>query len=80
VTISPLSLLGFWLFVSVGLRYPGGWPAAESASGQRIDWGVSTWHAVLETLSAPKAFGLLFVLAVLAATGLAAWTLTGSSR
>jgi hypothetical protein len=76
VAISPLGLLGFWLFVSVVLRYPGGWPAAESASGQRIDWGVGTWHAVLETLSAPKAFGLLFVLVVLAAVGLAAWTLT----
>ena len=76
VVISPLGLIGFWLFVSVGLRYPGGWLAAESASGQRIDWGVSTWHAVVRTLSAPSALHLLSVLAILAAVGLAAWTCT----
>jgi hypothetical protein len=76
VVISPLGLIGFWLFVSVGLRYRGGWLAAESASGQRIDWGVGTWHAVVRTLDAPKAFNLLFVLAILAAVALAAWTVT----
>jgi len=76
VVISPLGLVGFWLFVSVGLRYPGGWLAAESASGQRLDWGASTWDAVVRTLSAPKAFNLLFVLAILAAVALAAWTVT----
>jgi len=76
VVISPLGLIGFWLFVSVGLRFPGGWLAAESASGQRIDWGVGTWHAVVRTLGAPKAFDLLFVLAILAAVALAAWTVT----
>jgi hypothetical protein len=76
VVISPLGLIGFWLFVSVGLRYPGGWPAAESASGQRIDWGVGTWHTVVKTLGAPNAYKLLSVLAILAAVGLAAWTVT----
>jgi hypothetical protein len=76
VAISPLGLIGFWLFVSVGLRYPGGWLAAESASGQRIDWGVSTWHAVVRNLGRPNAFDLLLVLAILAAVGLAAWTVT----
>jgi len=76
VIISPLGLIGFWLFVSVGLRYPGGWPAAESASGQRIDWGVGTWHAVVSTLGAPNAFKLLSVLAILTAVALAAWTVT----
>jgi hypothetical protein len=75
VVISPLGLIGFWLFVSVGLRYPGGWPAAESSSGQRIDWGVGTWHAVVRTLGMPNAFNLLIVLAILAAVALAAWTL-----
>lgn len=76
VVISPLGLIGFWLFVSLGLRYPGGWLAAESASGQRIDWGVSTWRAVVSTLGRPNAFDLLLVLAILAAVGLAAWTVT----
>jgi hypothetical protein len=76
VVISPLGLIGFWLFVSVGLRYPGGWLAAESASGQRIDWGVGTWHTVVSTLGAPNAYRLLSVLAILAAVALAAWTLT----
>jgi hypothetical protein len=76
VVISPLGLIGFWLFVSVGLRYPGGWLAAESASGQRIDWGVGTWHTVVSTLSAPNAYHLLSVLAILAAVALAAWTVT----
>ena len=76
VVISPLGLIGFWLFVSVGIRYPGGWLAAESGAGQRIDWGVGTWHAVVRTLTAPNAFNLLFVLAILAAAALAAWTVT----
>ncbi len=76
VVISPLGLIGFWLFVSVGLGYPGGWIAAESAAGQRIDWGVGTWHAVVRTLDRPNAFNLLVVLAILAAVALAAWTLT----
>lgn len=76
VVISPLGLIGFWLFVSAGLRYPGGWLAAEAGSGQRIDWGVGTWHAVVRTLGAPNAFDLLFVLAILAAAALAAWTVT----
>jgi len=76
VVIAPLGLIGFWLFVSVGLGYPGGWVAAESASGQRVDWGVGTWHTVVSTLAGPNAYKLLFVLAVLAAVALAAWTLT----
>jgi hypothetical protein len=76
VVISPLGLIGFWLFVSAGLRYPGGWFATESAVGQRIDRGVGTWHAVVSTLGKPNAFYLLFVLAILAAVGLAAWTVT----
>jgi len=76
VVISPLGLIGFWLFVSVGLRYPGGWLAAESDSGQGINWGVSTWHDVIGTLAVPNAFNLLFVLAVIAGVGLAAWTFT----
>ena len=76
VVISPLGLIGFWVFVSAGLRYPGGWAAAESDAGQRIDWGVGTWHAVVRTLSAPTAYSLLPVLAILAAAALAAWTVT----
>jgi len=76
VVLSPLGLIAFSLYVSVGLRYPGGWLAAESNSGQGINWGVSTWHAIIQTLSAPNALYLLFVLAILAAVGLAAWTLT----
>jgi hypothetical protein len=76
VVICPLGLIGFSLFVSVGLRYPGGWFAAESDSGQHIVWGRSLWHAAVSTLSAPNAFNLLFVLAVLAGVALAAWTLT----
>lgn len=74
VVIAPLGLIGFWLFVTA--RYPGGWLAAETNSGQGIDWGISTWHAVVRALGAPSTFTLLFVLAVLAATGLAAWTIT----
>lgn len=76
VVISPLGLIGFSLFVSLRLGYPGGWLAAESNSGQRIDWGVSTWHAVVRTLSSRNALNLLFVLAILAAVALAAWTFT----
>jgi Mannosyltransferase (PIG-V) len=76
VVISPLGLIGFWLFVSLSLHYPGGWFAAESASGQRVNWGVSTSQAVITTLSAPNVFNLLSVLAIVTATGLAAWTLT----
>jgi len=77
VVISPLGLIGFSLFVSVWLHYPGGWLAAESDSGQRIDWGKSTWHAVVRILSAPSSgYYLLFVLAILAAVALAAWTFT----
>jgi hypothetical protein len=76
VVISPLGLIGFWLFVSVGLRYPGGWLAAESGSGLSIDLGIGTWHAVVRTLTAPNAFNLLIVLAILAAVALAAWTVT----
>jgi hypothetical protein len=76
VVICPLGLIGFWLFVSVVLRYPGGWFAAEAASGQRINWGAGTAHEVITTLAAPNAINLLSVLAVLAATGLAAWMLT----
>jgi hypothetical protein len=75
VLISPLGLTGFWLFVSLVLRYPGGWLAAEAASGQHINWGVGTSQAVITTLSAPNAFSLLSVLAILAAAGLAAWML-----
>ena len=76
VVIAPLGLIGFSLFVTVGLRVPGGWFGAESAAGQRIDWGASTWHAVVTTLAAPNVFSLLSVLAILAAIGLTAWTLT----
>jgi hypothetical protein len=76
VVICPLGLIGFCLFVQLGLRYPGGWLAAEAASGQQISWGVGTSQAVISTLSAPNAFDLLSVLAILAAAGLAAWTLT----
>jgi Gpi18-like mannosyltransferase len=76
VVISPLGLIGFWLFVSVGLHFPGGWVAAESGSGQGINWGVTTWHDVINTIGAPNAFNLLFVLALLAGVGLAAWTCT----
>jgi len=76
VVISPLGLIGFWLFVSVGLRYPGGWFAAEASSGQHFDLGAGTWHALVKTLSTPRAFNLLFLLVVLAAVALAAWTVT----
>jgi hypothetical protein len=76
VVISPLGPVGFWVFVSVGLRYPGGWLAAEAGSGQHPDWGAGTWHAVVGALSAPNTFNLLSVLAILAAAALAAWTLT----
>jgi hypothetical protein len=76
VVISPLGLIGFSLFVQLGLRVQGGWFKAESAAGQRIDWGVSTWHAVVTNLTTPNAYNLLSVLAILAAVGLAAWTIT----
>lgn len=77
VVICPLGLIGFWLFVTVGIRYPGGWLAAEGDSGEGIDWGVSTWHAVVRNLSAPgNSFFLLAVLAVLAGVGLAVCTWT----
>jgi hypothetical protein len=83
VVISPLGFIAFWLFVSVGLRYPGGWFAAEANQGQRgtrngqsIDFGASTWHAVIRTLNAPNAFDLLFVLAILASVALTAWIFT----
>jgi hypothetical protein len=76
VVMSPLGLIGFWLFVSVGLRYRGGWFAAEASDGQHITWGVGTAQAVITILSGPNAFSLLSVLAILAAAGLAAWTLS----
>jgi hypothetical protein len=76
VVISPLGLIGFWLFVQFGLGYPGGWLAAEAASGQHVKLGVGTSRAVIATLSAPNAFDLLSVLAIVAGAGLAAWTLT----
>lgn len=84
VVISPLGMIGFWLFVSLGLHYPGGWFAAESNQGQRgtqngqhIDWGASTLRAVVRAVGTPgNGHYLLFVLAILAALGLAAWTFT----
>jgi hypothetical protein len=77
VVISPLGLIGFSLFVSVWLHYPGGWLAAETDSGAGLDWGVGTWHAIAKTLGTPSSgYYLLFVLAILAAVGLAAWTFT----
>lgn len=80
MVISPLGLIGFWCYVAFVLHSPGGWLNAESSSGGGVDWGASLWRNLFiilgGTRTGPDPFRLLFVLAILAAIGLSAWTLT----
>jgi len=75
--MAPLGLIGFLEFVALRQARPGGWLADERGAGTSIDWGKSMWHVVSGTfLGSPGGINQLFVLAVLVAVALGAWTLT----
>jgi hypothetical protein len=77
VLVAPLGLLAFWGFVAIELRRHGGWFGDEKSVGMSFDWGASTLRIVHATfLEWPKPYTMLTVLLLVAALGLAAWSLT----
>ncbi len=76
--LAPLGLLGYWAYVALATRRLNGWFwIEEHVFHMSSDWGVSTARVIGDTfLDAPSVAGLLVVLAVLAALGLTAWSLT----
>ena len=76
--VAPLGLLGYWAYVALVTHRLDGWFWIEThVFHMSFDWGISTVRVIGHTfLDAPSVAGLLVVLAVLAALGLTAWTLT----
>ena len=76
--LAPLGLLGYWAYVALATHRLDGWFwIEEHVFHMSSDWGVSTARVIGHTfLDAPSVAGLLVVLAVLAALGLTAWSLT----
>jgi hypothetical protein len=76
--LAPLGLLGYWAYVAVATHRLDGWFWIEAhVFHMTSDWGISTMRVIGRTfLDAPSVAGLLVVLAVLAALGLTAWSLT----
>lgn len=76
--LAPLGLLGYWAYVALATHRLDGWFwIEEHVFHMSSDWGVSTARVIGDTfLDAPSVAGLLVVLAVLAALGLTAWSLT----
>ena len=76
--LAPLGLLGYWAYVALATHRLDGWFwIEEHVFHMSSDWGVSAARVIGQTfLDAPSVAGLLVVLAVLAALGLTAWSLT----
>lgn len=76
--LAPLGLLGYWGFVAALTHRLDGWFWIEKKIfGMTFDWGTGTVRVIRGTfLDKPSPVDLLVVLAILAALGLTAWSLT----
>lgn len=76
--LAPLGILGYWAYVALATRRLNGWFwIEEHVFHMSFDWGIGTVRVISHTfLGAPSAAALLVVLAILAALGLTAWSLT----
>jgi hypothetical protein len=76
--LAPLGLLGYWAYVALATHRLDGWFWIEKhAFHMSFDWGISTTRVISHTfLDAPSAVSVLVILAILAALGLTAWSLT----
>ena len=76
--LAPLGLLGYWGYVAAVTHRLDGWFWIEQhIFHMTFDWGAGTVRDIRGTfLDKPSAVELLVVLAILAAVGLTAWSLT----
>ena len=76
--LAPLGLVGYLGYVAVATHRLSGWFWIENHTCHMVfDWGVSTFRVVQGTvLDAPSVADVLVVLTIIAAAGLALWSLT----
>jgi hypothetical protein len=76
--LAPLGLVGYLGYVAVATHRLNGWFWIENHTCHMVfDWGVSTFRVVQGTfLDAPSVADVLVVLTIIAAAGLALWSLT----
>jgi Gpi18-like mannosyltransferase len=78
LALAPLGLIGYLAYVAVATHRLDGWFWVENQRWHMsFDWGVSTLRLVKSVfLDGPSVAQLLIVLAIIAAAGLALWSLT----
>jgi hypothetical protein len=76
--LAPLGLLGYWGYVAAVTHRLDGWFWIEKQIfHMTFDWGAGTVRVIRDTfLDKPSSVELMVVLAILAALGLTAWSLT----